>query len=146
MPLSNPTSNTEALPCDLVKWTDGKALIATGSPFASVKYNGREIQIGQGNNVFVFPALGQAALVVKASKVTDAMITEAAQALADTVSDEELASGMLYPAVQRLSEVTSIVAAKIALCAVREGVAQAAPNDIVSAIKASIWEPVYPTY
>jgi len=146
MPLSNPTSNTEALPADLVKWTDGKALIATGSPFASVKYKGKEIQIGQGNNVFVFPALGQAALVVKASKVTDAMITEAAQALADTVSDEELASGMLYPAVQRLSEVTRIVAARIALCAVKEGVALAAPNDIDAAIKASIWEPIYPTY
>jgi len=146
MPLSNPTSNTEALPSDLVEWTDGKALIATGSPFGSVTYAGREIQIGQGNNVFVFPALGQAALVVKATKVTDAMITEAAQALADTVTDEELASGMLYPAVKRLSEVTSIVAARVALCAVKEGVARAAPNDIEAAIKASIWEPVYPTY
>ncbi len=146
MPLSNPTSNCEALPADLIEWTDGKALIATGSPFAKVKYAGREIQIGQGNNVFVFPALGQAALVVKASRVSDAMITEAAQALADTVTDEELANGLLYPSVQRLSEVTTIVAARIAKCAVEEGLARQVPDDIAKAIEASIWKPVYPTY
>ncbi|MBV1904758.1 MAG: oxaloacetate-decarboxylating malate dehydrogenase [Pseudomonadales bacterium] len=146
MPLSNPTRNAEAVPSDLLNWTDGQALIATGSPFPNVSYEDKEIEIGQGNNVFVFPALGLASLVVRASKVTDAMITEAAQALADTVSDDELERGLLYPSVQRLSEVTQIVAARIAACALKEGVSLQPPNDIKQAIEQFIWKPEYPTY
>src|SRR5215472_10626796 len=83
LPLSNPTSRSEAEPADLIAWTEGRALVATGSPFAPVKYGGRSIDIAQCNNVFVFPAVGLGLLASKARRVSDRMMMAAAKALGD---------------------------------------------------------------
>lgn len=145
LPLSNPTANTEAAPEDLLRWTSGSAIIATGSPFEPVTLNGQVYKIGQGNNVFIFPGLGLGSLRAEASAISDGMITAAAQALANAMTDEELESGLLYPDVSRLRAVTAQVAAAVAAAAVAEGLSSlSAPS--VDAIEASMWEPVYPQF
>lgn len=147
MPLSNPTARAEATPADIVKWTDGRACIATGSPFEPVHHKGREIHVGQGNNVFIFPALGLGALLAQATRVTNAMITRTAQVLAEQVSDEELASGLLYPNVDRLREVTVIAAAAVYEQAFEDEVAQAERvSDATTLARDAMWWPDYPTF
>jgi malic enzyme len=144
MPLSNPTANAEAVPADLLRWTDGRAQVATGSPFAPVRHGNRTIQIGQGNNVFVFPALGLGALVSGAREVTDGMITAGARALAGEVTDEELASGLLFPDVRRLREVTAVCATAVARRASEEGVAARTVGE--AEIREAMWWPDYPEF
>jgi len=145
MPLSNPTSKAEAIPEDLLTWSGGKALIATGSPFEPVEFEGRTIHTGQGNNVFIFPALGLAAQIVKARTVSDSMITEAARALADTVSEAELESGLLYPDVERLRDVTALVTTRVAGQAIAEGNASREfTEDLAGVVHNSMWHPDYP--
>lgn len=147
MPMSNPTSNTEALPEDLIAWTEGRALIATGSPFAPVTYNQRRIEIGQGNNVFIFPALGLGTLLAGAREVTDTMITAAASALADQVSEQELERGLLYPDISRLRDITARSAVRICTVAFEEGSAAAQrPEDIAAAVADAMWWPNYPMF
>jgi len=96
-PLSNPTKNSEARAADVVEWTEGRCLIATGSPFDPVQYEGRTIHVSQGNNVYIFPGVGLGALAAKATRVTDSMFTAAARDLAEQVSTEDLEAGKLYP-------------------------------------------------
>lgn len=147
LPFSNPTSLSEAAPADLLKWSDGKALVATGSPYDPVEHNGKTHVIGQGNNVFIFPGLGLGALVAEARQVTDGMVSAAATALAKIVSDEELESGSLYPSVTRLREVSHHVALEVALRAISEGVgASRTELELKIAIEEMSWEPVYPSY
>lgn len=144
LPLSNPTSNAEAQPRDLLEWTQGRAIIATGSPFEPVEFEGATHQFGQGNNVFIFPALGLAAMATKAKRVTDDMITQTAQALADQVTQAELDRGMLYPEVDRLREVTTVVAVAAAQEAFNEGIASIPqPNDLQAFIEDAMWHPDY---
>lgn len=147
LPFSNPTSLSEAAPADLLAWSNGQALVATGSPYDPVELNGKTYVIGQGNNVFIFPGLGLGALVSEATRVTDGMVTAAASALAKAVSDEELETGSLYPSVTRLREVSRVVALAVALRAVEEAVAikRTAP-ELQKALDEMIWEPVYPVY
>lgn len=145
MPMSNPTANSEAVPEDLIRWSDGRALVATGSPFSPVAFGDRVVEIGQGNNVFVFPAIGLGALISGAREVSDDMITHAARALADQVSDEELARGLLYPDVSRLREVTARCAAAVAAQAFDEGLASVdRPADLHGAAREAMWTPEYP--
>lgn len=147
LPMSNPTANSEATPEDLVRWTDGRALIATGSPFAPVTHDGRTIEIGQGNNVFVFPAIGLGALLAGASEVTDAMITQASQALAEQITEAELARGLLYPDVSRLREVTAHCAVAVAQQAFEEGLAtREKPESMLDAAYAAMWTADYPEF
>lgn len=147
LPFSNPTSLSEAAPADLLKWSDGKALVATGSPYDPVEHNGRTHVIGQGNNVFIFPGLGLGALVAEARQVTDGMVSAAATALAKVVTDGELESGSLYPSVTRLREVSHHVALEVALRAISEGVgAPRTELELKIAIEEMSWEPVYPSY
>jgi malate dehydrogenase (oxaloacetate-decarboxylating) len=147
MPMSNPTANSEAIPADLIEWTDGRALIATGSPFAPVQHGGRTIHIGQGNNVFVFPALGLGSLLADAGEVSDAMITRAADALARQVTDADLERGMLYPDVGRLREVTPVTAAAVCAEAFESGLARAErPANLEAAVRDAMWSPEYPTF
>ncbi len=113
MPLSNPTANAEATPADLIKWTNGRALISTGSPFADVSHEGRTIKVGQGNNAFIFPGVGLAVLLAGATSVPDALFFAAASALAREVTAEELESGLLYPPISRLREVSGAVALEV---------------------------------
>ncbi len=147
MPMSNPTSNSEAVPADLVRWTDGRVLMATGSPFAPVEHRGRTIHVGQGNNVFVFPALGLGSLLASAREVSDAMITRAAESLAQQVTDEELSRGLLYPDVCRLRDITAISAAAVCAEAFEGGLARTeAPDSFQAAARDAMWTPDYPTF
>ncbi len=144
-PLSNPTDNAEALPVDLVAWTEGRALIGTGSPFDPVEWQGREIHIGQGNNAFIFPGVGLGALVAEASAVTDGMFTVAAQALADSLSPAEIEHSQIYPSVSRLREVTRRVAAAVVTQVGEEGVGKVVEAEHVDeVIAAAMWTPAYP--
>ncbi|MFB5675001.1 NAD-dependent malic enzyme [Paenibacillus terreus] len=142
MPMSNPTTLAEAVPEDLLHWTDGKALIATGSPFEPVIYNGTIFEIGQSNNAFVFPGLGLGAIVVKASIFTDGMFTAAANAVADAVDSSKLGAPLL-PRVKDLQSVSFTVATAVARAAIRDGVAQNTPEDVEQAVKDTMWHPVY---
>jgi len=146
MPLSNPTANTEARPADILDWTDGRALVATGSPFAPVTRDGTVHEIGQANNVFVFPGIGLGTIVSGASGVSDAMILAAARTLADAVSPERLASGALYPRVSALREVSRAVAVAVAREAVRSGLSGADDASLEADVDAAMWWPAYVPY
>ncbi len=147
MPMSNPTANSEAVPAELVAWTGGQALIATGSPFAPVEHGGRTIHIGQGNNVFIFPALGLGSLMAVATAVTDEMITRAADSLAAQTTDAELERGQLYPDVSRLREISAAGAAAVCAEAFESGLAGAErPADCLAAARAAMWNPDYPIF
>jgi malate dehydrogenase (oxaloacetate-decarboxylating) len=144
MPLSNPTSKSEAIPADLLRWTDGRALIATGSPFAPVTDAGRTTRIGQGNNAFVFPGVGLGSLVAEASEVTDALFAAAAGCLAAAVSDNDLAAGSLFPGVADLRTVTRQVAESVVRTARDAGVGRGIDDaDIPGAVAAAMWLPRY---
>ena len=124
-PFSNPTALAEARPDDLYRWTDGRSLVATGSPFPPVAWKGHEHWIGQGNNAFVFPGVGLGALVAGADSISDGMFTAAATALADSVTEDDLERGQLYPAIGRLREVTQ----RIAVAVVGQAMAESARPD-----------------
>lgn len=124
MPLSNPTSMAEALPEDIYRWTDGKALVATGSPFEPVTHNGVTHQIGQCNNVFVFPGVGLGVLGSGAREVLPAFFTAAAHAVSSCVSKAEMDEGCLVPPVKFLADVSGKVALAVAMSAVKHGVSR----------------------
>ncbi len=145
LPLSNPTSQSEAKPADVHAWTNGRALVATGSPFEPVQFAERTFVIGQGNNAFVFPGIGLGAIVAKARRVTDGMLEAAARRLAAEVGDEDLASGSLFPAIRRLRPITARVAEAVVTAARDEGVGRDLPDaDVAGAVASAMWEPVYP--
>nr|MBF0223183.1 NAD-dependent malic enzyme [Desulfobulbaceae bacterium] len=123
-PLSNPTSMSEAVPKDIYEWTSGQALVATGSPFDPVIADGESIRIGQCNNVFVFPGVGLGVLASGAKEVLPAFFTAAAKAVSESVSDDDLARGILFPPVHSLAEVSLKVANSVGECALKEGVAR----------------------
>ena len=145
-PLSNPTSIAEALPEDVFKWTDGRAIVATGSPFEDVMFDGRSHSIGQGNNAFIFPGLGFAAILVEAKRITDGMVLESAFALADYTNRHHGASGCVYPPVKELQDVSLHVAARVVERALEEGVAgnrSLEDGDIAADLRQRFWHPEY---
>ena len=145
LPMSNPTSITEARPADLYAWTDGGALVATGSPFDPVTVNGKPRRVGQANNVFVFPGIGLGAIVTGARVVTDAMIGASATALAGLLSESDLAAECLVPEVSRLWEVCGVVAAAVGRQAIEDGVARDVDAcSVEDAISRFRWKPEYP--
>ena len=147
MPFSNPTDHSEARPEEVIRWTEGRALVATGSPFDDVDYEGRRYRIGQGNNVFIFPGLGLGALLAGASRVSDGMISATAVALAEEVTQEELDKGMVYPEIGRLRDVSRVVAAAVMRAASDEGVGDSLEDsEIESRIDAAFWDPRYRRY
>jgi malic enzyme len=145
-PSSNPSSLSEATPADLYTWTSGRCLVATGSPFREVEYAGRRYRVGQGNNVFIFPGLGLAAIAARARKVTAGMTTAASAALAAEVTDEERAVGLLFPSVSRLRAVSHAVAIAVVRQAINEGVADAALADVERLVREARWTHEYPDY
>jgi len=145
MPLSNPTANAEAIPADVLRWTEGSALIATGSPFGPVEYGGVTRQVGQANNMLVFPGVGLAAIVSRVSEITDQMFGVAATTLAGLVTADRVAQGALYPPIADLRRVSREVAIAVATQARRDGVAGLAPDvDIEKTVTAAMWHPGYP--
>jgi len=122
-PLSNPTSSTEVLPEDALRWTEGRAIIATGSPFPDVVQGGKTHPIGQGNNAFVFPGLGFGAVLSRAREITDGMVLEAAYALSDCTPEFCFAEGRIYPPMRLLREISVTVASRVMAQALRDGVA-----------------------
>jgi len=143
MPLSNPTSKCEALPEDLIRWTEGRALVATGSPFAPVSYGGRTYRIAQANNALVFPGLGLGVTVARARRISDGMLAAAADAVAE-LSDATTPGAALLPSVENLRMVSAAVGVAVALAADREGLAQAGLGDPVQQIHQAMWRPEYP--
>ncbi|AWB43716.1 NAD-dependent malic enzyme [Paenibacillus sp. CAA11] len=142
MPMSNPTHLAEAVPLDLLAWTEGRALIATGSPFEPVSYEGTLYQIGQSNNAFVFPGLGLGAIIVKAKCITKGMFAAAAEAVAAITNALEPGASLL-PGINDLRSVSAAVAEAVALTAVRDGVARTIPQNVPAAIRDAMWEASY---
>ncbi|HDX9578418.1 TPA: NAD-dependent malic enzyme [Bacillus pseudomycoides] len=142
LPMSNPTPLAEAVPENLIKWTDGKALIATGSPFANVEYKGVSYEIGQSNNAFVFPGLGLGAIVAKAEVISKGMFAAAANAVA-RMSDSSKPGASLLPSIEKLHEVSKYVAIEVAHAAIHEGIARVEIQDVENAIEDAMWEPEY---
>ncbi len=146
-PLSNPTSQSEAAPADLLRWTEGRALVGTGSPFAPVEVNGKLIQIAQVNNSYIFPGLSLGILVSRARKVTDGMIMAAAKALASLSPARADKSAPLLPPIADSRKTSAAVAAAVGLQAIAEGVADACDEITFAArIRDYVWEPEYQQY
>lgn len=146
MPFSNPTSQCEAIPADIAKWTNEKAIIATGSPFGPLTLSTGEIQtIGQGNNVFVFPGIGLGALFAKASKISDNVLYAAAKACADSVTEDDLKQRSVYPKVSNLRNVTLKVAAEVVRQVVKDGDNKEKVDleNLEENLRKSMWEPTY---
>lgn len=147
LPLSNPTEQSEVYPVDAVKWSQGRALVAAGSPFADVEFDGNTCRVGQGNNAFIFPGIGLGAILTEADKVTDSMFYAAAKALSAEVTDEELASGLLFPAISRLRDVSDSVARAVMLDALENGVAEPLTEaQIEQRLTHRRWYPDYSLY
>mgnify|MGYP000990726336 FL=1 len=147
LPISNPTDLSEAVPAEVLEWTDGQALVATGSPFPPVQYGGREYEIGQCNNVFIFPGVGMGALLAGCATISSGMVRSAAYALAQNVSQEELDAGMLFPEVSRLREISRKVAEAVMRVAAEEGIGEKMTDEErIQRLNDFIWEPVYSEY
>ncbi len=147
LPLSNPTENAEAVPADLLAWTEGRCLVATGSPFDPVQVGGRTVTISQGNNAFVFPGLGLGVLVGEIKRVTPGVLAAAARALANLATQEELDTGMLFPRIHRLPEAARAVAEAVVAAAAAEGVGRMIPEaDIPEQVAQATWTPDYPEF
>ena len=141
LPMSNPTTLSEAIPADLLAWTGGRALIATGSPFSPVTYQGVTYQIGQANNALIFPGLGLGALLARAKRVTDHMITAAAQAVAG-LTDATAPGTPLLPPIDELRTTSAQVAFEVARAAAQDGVA-GQTGITAGAVRAAMWQPRY---
>jgi malate dehydrogenase (oxaloacetate-decarboxylating) len=143
MPMSNPTELAEARPADLIEWTGGRALVATGSPFPPVDYAGTRYLIGQANNALVFPGLGLGAIAARASKITDGMLSAAAHAVASLV-DAGAPGVPLLPEVAALRDTSLAVAVAVAEAASDDGVAgRHLAGDLQAQVRALMWQPVY---
>ena len=146
LPMSNPTEFSEATPQDLFDWTNGQALVAAGSPFADVTVSGRKRRVGQANNAFIFPGIGLGALLSGADQITEGLFYAAGRALAESVTDEELESGLLYPAISRLHEVSLRVARRVLECAGETGLVAPIGDSRIEELLAQVWVPAYPLY
>jgi malate dehydrogenase (oxaloacetate-decarboxylating) len=142
-PISNPTSRIEAMPADVIAWSKGKALVATGIPVAPVEYGGVTYTIGQANNALLYPGLGLGTIVAGASKVTAGMLLAAAEAVAGQV-DVSAPGAALVPAVDNLRASSATTAVAVAKAAAADGVATRKPDNLVQAVQDAMWQPVYP--
>jgi malate dehydrogenase (oxaloacetate-decarboxylating) len=146
-PLSNPTSRAEATPQQLLEWTDGRALIGTGSPFAPVEINGKTVRIDQTNNSYIFPGLAMGIIASKAKRVSDAMIMTAARALAELSPTQKDKTASLLPAISELRGIGLQVARAVGERAIKDGLAGVADQQAFQAeLSACVWEPVYVPY
>ncbi|HMD37376.1 MAG TPA: oxaloacetate-decarboxylating malate dehydrogenase, partial [Vicinamibacterales bacterium] len=143
-PLSNPTSKSECTAADAIAWSDGRAIVATGSPFAPVEYAGVRRRIGQCNNAFVFPGVGLGLWVGRVRRATDAMFLDAAKALAREVTDRDLADGAIYPPLDRIRQCSRAVACAVIRRAIAEGLADPRLlDDVENTVRRAMWLPNY---
>jgi len=143
LPMSNPTELAEAAPADLIAWTQGRALVATGSPFKPVHFGGTRYVIGQANNALVFPGIGLGVIAAEATRVTDGMLTAAAHAVA-SLTDPSDPGAALLPPVEELRETSVAVATAVASAAWADGVAAATPPaNLTQHVRGLMWEPSY---
>jgi malate dehydrogenase (oxaloacetate-decarboxylating)(NADP+) len=144
-PYSNPTSRSECSAEEAYRWSDGRAIFASGSPFPPVDIGGRRFVPNQGNNVYIFPAMAMALYATQAKRVTDDMFLTAAQAIAEQVSEESLAAGLIYPPRERILNASLHVAERVATCIFDHGLARVTrPDDVGALIRARAYRPVYP--
>ena len=147
LPLSNPTSRVEAVPADIIHWTNGKALIATGSPFAPVNYQGKTYNISQCNNSYIFPGIGLGVIAVQATRVTDNMLIASSNALADCSPKLQNIDADLLPDLNELQQVSKIIAFKVAKAAIEDGVAPAISDELLQQrLEENFWKPEYRHY
>jgi malate dehydrogenase (oxaloacetate-decarboxylating) len=145
-PLSNPTSKSEATPEDLLKWTDGKALIGTGSPFEPVKVGDREICIDQTNNSYIFPGLALGIVASRSRRVTDAMFMTAARALTALSPVDKDRTASLLPPLAESRRLSRVIAAAVARQAIQDGLSNLKESEVDAAVDANVWEPRYVRY
>jgi malate dehydrogenase (oxaloacetate-decarboxylating)(NADP+) len=145
--LSNPTSKSECTAEQAYQWSNGRALFASGSPFDAVTFEGRTFVPRQGNNSYIFPGVGLAAVACRLTRVTDEMFMASARALAASVSDDDLAQGSLYPALNRVRDVSAQIAVAVAEVAFKRGLASIErPGDLPAFVRSRMYEPRYSTY
>jgi len=142
-PISNPTSRIEAVPADIIPWSKGRALVATGLPWQPVDYAGVSYQFAQANNALVYPGLGLGTIVARASQVTDGMILAAAEAVSGQ-ADVSQAGASLLPLVENLRASSATAAIAVVQAAIADGVANVKPDNVVEAVHEAMWQPVYP--
>ncbi|AAW86053.1 NAD-dependent malic enzyme [Aliivibrio fischeri] len=146
-PLSNPTSRVEATPNDIIRWTDGQALVATGSPFDPVAHNGQTYPIAQCNNSFIFPGIGLGVLAIKATRVTDEMLMESSRALAECSPLAIHGTGALLPPLEEIHSVSKRIAFAVAKKAIEQGHALEITDEALQQkIESYFWKPVYRRY
>ncbi len=145
LPLSNPTASSEACPKDIYMWTGGRALVATGSPFADVHHDGQCYRVGQGNNAFIFPGVGLAVLAAGLAEVGDPMFYAAARALAGLVTTEELAAGLLYPPIGKMRTISRQIAHAV-LVSADKGMPALEAVEAEARVARTRWEPEYVEY
>ena len=147
LPLSNPTSRVEAVPADIIEWTEGRALIATGSPFLPVNYQGKIHNISQCNNSYIFPGIGLGVIAVHATRVTDNMLMASSMALADCSPKLSDPTADLLPDLNDLQKVSKIIAFKVAQAAIQDGVALPLSDELIlKSIEDNFWKPEYRRY
>jgi malic enzyme len=143
-PLSNPTSKVECTPSEALEWTGGRAIVATGSPFADVRYEGVRHVIGQANNVFVFPGVGLGVILSEMREVPNDVFYAAAKALAASIDDERLILGALFPDQSKLRETSARVAAAVIRYGGEHQLGQPIPDaEVEAVVRASMWFPHY---
>lgn len=147
LPLSNPTSQVEALPVDIMRWTGGRAIVATGSPFAPVDMAGQRHEIAQCNNSYIFPGVGLGVIASRATRITDTMMVAASRALADASPMVKTGEGALLPPLGEIRSVSKLIARAVFLQAVTDQVAMPVPEELIDEkIAANFWEPAYRDY
>ncbi|MCB2341912.1 NAD-dependent malic enzyme [Clostridium estertheticum] len=142
MPISNPTKLAEAKATDLIKWTDGRALVVTGSPSEPIEHNGVTYTIGQANNALLYPGLGLGIIVAKAKTVSDGMLSAAAHGIA-SLQDFSKPGAAILPSVEKVREASKLVAIAVVKQAIKEGLNRIEIVDVKKAVEDSIWEPIY---
>ncbi|MCC7014599.1 MAG: NAD-dependent malic enzyme [Planctomycetes bacterium] len=143
-PLSNPTSKAECTPADALRWTDGRALVATGSPFAPVELQGRRFRTGQCNNSFIFPGVGLGAWVGRLRYISDEMFLDAAHTLANCVSEADLAEGALFPQLGRIRDISHAIACAVIRRGIEQGHAERSlERGLEERVRRSMWFPQY---